>query len=349
MNRPVLSICINTRNRGNLIAETLDSFLDQMIPGVEIVVVDGASADETEKVMQRYAERHSCLRYVRSESNLGVDDGYDLAVGMAAGEYCWLFPDDDLIVPGALKSVVNHVQAGPDLVVLNVECFTKDLRVDLNQRLFPLPGDRDYGREQFSEFLTNVGFGLSYIGCVVIKREIWQENDRSKYYGTYFVHMGVICESTQIDKIRFLSEPLIKYRSGNSSWTARSFEIWYIKWPELIWACGQLAPEVKQSVVSRNPWSRGLTLLKSRAMGEYDYSIFRRHLAFAGSLWERARSLWISILPVVPLNLLLVTFCLVFRRKGLYTIYNLMVSSPSQRLSRAMVRLFGLKALSMSN
>ena len=46
-----LSICIATYNRGAFISETLDCILTQIEPGVEIVVVDGASADNTSDVM----------------------------------------------------------------------------------------------------------------------------------------------------------------------------------------------------------------------------------------------------------------------------------------------------------
>jgi len=52
--QPRLSICIATRNRADFISETLDSIVGQIETGVEIVIVDGASSDETPKVLGRY-------------------------------------------------------------------------------------------------------------------------------------------------------------------------------------------------------------------------------------------------------------------------------------------------------
>lgn len=55
---PKLSICIATYNRGKFIGETLDSILVQMEPGVELLVVDGASPDNTPEVMAQYLSLH---------------------------------------------------------------------------------------------------------------------------------------------------------------------------------------------------------------------------------------------------------------------------------------------------
>ena len=53
---PTLSICIATFRRADYIVETLDSILFQAPPEVEILIVDGASPDETFSVMSEYAE-----------------------------------------------------------------------------------------------------------------------------------------------------------------------------------------------------------------------------------------------------------------------------------------------------
>ena len=50
---PILSICIATLNRGNFIGETLDSILSQITPEIEIVIIDGASTDNTEEVINK--------------------------------------------------------------------------------------------------------------------------------------------------------------------------------------------------------------------------------------------------------------------------------------------------------
>ena len=47
---PPVSVCIPAYNKGNFIAETIDSVLNQTYKNYEIVIVDNASTDDTLKV-----------------------------------------------------------------------------------------------------------------------------------------------------------------------------------------------------------------------------------------------------------------------------------------------------------
>ena len=58
-----LSICIATYNRGKFIGETLDSILVQMNPHVELVIVDGASPDNTAEVVGKYMTRFPQIQW----------------------------------------------------------------------------------------------------------------------------------------------------------------------------------------------------------------------------------------------------------------------------------------------
>ena len=80
MPRPRLTICIATYNRAKFIGETLDSILSQMHLGVELVIVDGASPDNTPEVMAEYTSQYPALRYYRETENSGIDGDYDKAI-----------------------------------------------------------------------------------------------------------------------------------------------------------------------------------------------------------------------------------------------------------------------------
>lgn len=342
INGIMLSICINTRNRAALLAETLNSMIEQMLPRIEIVVVDGASEDKTQELMLAYSSKYNFIRYFRSDDTLGIDDGYDAAVKYAVGDFCWFMTDDDLLTPGALERLRSCLVEDVDLIILNMDCFTKDVGLNLNQRFFPVYEDRLYRHGEFEDFLSDLGYGLAYIGCVVIKRSLWFEKERIAFFGTFFVHVGVILGSSLIENILFLHAPFIKYRSANSSWTARSFEIWYFKWPNLVWSFERYSSQIKCKMATPKPWQRTLTLLKSRAMGEYSSASYDKLLLVEGSVLVRARAYLISKLPVAPLSLLIILFCLIFRRASHYTLYCLMVSSPNSRIANKLIRYFGI-------
>lgn len=272
-----LSICIATFKRAAFIGETLDSILPQCRDGVEVVVVDGASPDNTEEIVRGYQARFSCLRYSRQLTNKGVDEDFSTAVSLSRGEYCWLMSDDDLLKPGAVDAIVIRLKSDIDLVIVNAEVRNADLSEVLEPRKIAFLEDRMYGVGDSDAFFADTAQFLSFIGCVVIRRELWEKREKEKYFGTVFIHVGVIFQAPLPGKALVVSEPFISIRYGNAQWSSRGFEIWMFKWPELIWSFHGISEKSKQAVCPREPWRSILPLLSLRALGVFsmeEYSIW---------------------------------------------------------------------------
>jgi glycosyltransferase involved in cell wall biosynthesis len=58
-----LSICIATYNRANYISETLNSIVAQLLDNVEVVIVDGASTDNTKEVVSIFVDKYPNFKY----------------------------------------------------------------------------------------------------------------------------------------------------------------------------------------------------------------------------------------------------------------------------------------------
>src|SRR5678815_5771239 len=86
-----LSFVIPTRNQGRFIGQCIDGCLAQEVPDSEVLVVDGASTDDTRDVLGRYGER---VRWI-SEPDRGQSDAVNKGVRMARGELiAWINSDD---------------------------------------------------------------------------------------------------------------------------------------------------------------------------------------------------------------------------------------------------------------
>ncbi len=66
-NKIKLSICIPTHNRARFIKETLENVISQADDAVEIVIVDGASTDNTEEVARFFQQKFENIIYYRGE------------------------------------------------------------------------------------------------------------------------------------------------------------------------------------------------------------------------------------------------------------------------------------------
>jgi glycosyltransferase involved in cell wall biosynthesis len=293
-----LSICIATYNRAGYIGETLDSILPQLDEDIELLVVDGASTDNTENIVRAYAKKKSNIRYIRLSKKGGVDQDYDKSVEFARGEFCWLFTDDDLLKPGAISAVVEAIKTGYGFIVLNAEVRNNDLSVILQSRRVSLQSNKIYiNSEMENLFIDTVNY-LSYIGAVIIRRNIWMSRDRLSYFGTEFIHVGVIFQKPLLETALFIAEPYITIRHGIAQWEPRRFEIWMVKWPTLLWSFKNFSTETLLRVSLKEPWRKFRMLMILRSSGNYNIQEYRQYLSAkkAAVLWKFCAIL-IALLP----------------------------------------------------
>jgi glycosyltransferase involved in cell wall biosynthesis len=109
--RPGISIVTCSYQQGGFIASTLKSVLDQGYAGLEYIVIDGASRDQSVAEIQAQAGR---LAYWVSEPDRGQTDalikGFERSTGEVMGWLC----SDDLLLPGALHAVGRYFDEHPE-------------------------------------------------------------------------------------------------------------------------------------------------------------------------------------------------------------------------------------------
>jgi glycosyltransferase involved in cell wall biosynthesis len=315
MNQIKISICMATRNRGAFMGATLECIVGQATDEVEIVILDGASTDNTEEVVRRYQERFPRLCYFRQETNMGVDRDFAKAVDLAHGEYCWLFCDDDLLKPGAIQVVLDAIKDDYALIIANSEVWNADLSKLLEPKRVPLERNRIYKSNENHLLLADTGYYLTFIGGVIIKRQLWATREKENYFSSRFIHVGVIFQRPLPGDALVIAEPLILIRYANASWLGKSFEIWMFKWPGLVWSFANFPDSVKYRVCPKEPWRSPKTLLHFRATGVYTKREYTEWLKpRLGSHWARLVSKAIAHFPGRTANLLAFIYYSIFRR-----------------------------------
>lgn len=338
---PLLSICIATLNRAAFIGDTLDTIVWQLRSDTEVVIVDGASADATGAVVARYVAADPRVRYVRLESNSGVDKDYDTAVLHARGVYCWLMTDDDLMKPGAMDRVLAALDGHRDLVIANAEVRTVDFSASLSGALVGVRTDTEYAPGEADRLLVDAANAMSFIGCIVVKRDFWLSRNRANYYGSLFGHVGVVFQGVTPATL-VIAEPLVSIRYGNAMWTPRGFEIWLFKWPALVWSFPGISDASKARICAREPWRQLRKLWLYRSIGGYAAEEYRRHLAVAPlAALPRFLSRMIAGVPAVLANATSSMYCAMAARHARMNIYDLSRSANASFVSRAVARFVG--------
>jgi glycosyltransferase involved in cell wall biosynthesis len=102
----LLSIIVPSFNQGRFISRTLDSILGQDYRPLEVIVVDGASTDDTLEILRQYAARHPELRWL-SERDSGPADAVNKGLALARGDVAAIQSSDDIYHPGAFSAVMS--------------------------------------------------------------------------------------------------------------------------------------------------------------------------------------------------------------------------------------------------
>jgi len=319
-----LSFCIPTLNRGVLIGRTLESIVSQATDEVEILIVDGGSNDNTKEVVSKFKQNFPSLRYVCSKaqdsskgsvapSGGGFDRDCCLAVALAQGEYCWLFTDDDVLKPGAVQRVLDATDHRYDLIVANAEVRSADLSRIVQASRVSRTADRIYAPAEWEELFTDTADYLTFVGGVIIKRQVWNTRQQEPYIGMGFIHFGVVFQSPLQGNALVIAEPLIEISYGDALYmrTSRYFEIWMFIWPNLIWSLPNLSESAKHRVSPREPWRSKKLLALYRANGafstrEYD-NWLKSRLDFR---WDRIVTRLIAGFPGSVMNFFVFLRCL---------------------------------------
>jgi glycosyltransferase involved in cell wall biosynthesis len=108
---PLVSVVIPSYNQGRFLAETLDSVFAQDYRPLEVLVLDGASKDESVAVLNRYDGQEGF--WWKSEPDQGVVDAVNQGLARARGEICGILSSDDCYMPGAVGAAVESIQEDP--------------------------------------------------------------------------------------------------------------------------------------------------------------------------------------------------------------------------------------------
>lgn len=110
----MVSVVVPTRNRLNLLMESVESVSRQGYPAWELIIVNDASTDGTQGWLDQLIDPRisSLMLSEHSERSMTRNRGLE----RARGGYVLFLDDDDLLLPHALSYLVNLIQGAPAAV-----------------------------------------------------------------------------------------------------------------------------------------------------------------------------------------------------------------------------------------
>lgn len=151
MNKPLISVAMATYNGEKFLRKQLDSIFNQDYPNIELIVCDDCSTDGTVAILKEYENKHSNMKVIVNEENIGYIKNFEKVFSLCNGEYISISDQDDIWRPDKIsllyKEIENH-----DVI------FSKEGSIDEKDKELPIP---KHTQQRF-EFSKNFEYNLQY-------------------------------------------------------------------------------------------------------------------------------------------------------------------------------------------
>jgi glycosyltransferase involved in cell wall biosynthesis len=114
-NTPKVSIVTPSFKQAGYIGRTIDSVLGQRYPNLEYFIQDGNSQDGTVEVLEKYDD---LLSGWESKPDEGQSQAINLGFNKTTGDIMAWLNSDDLLLPGAIHTVIDYFNRHPDVDVV---------------------------------------------------------------------------------------------------------------------------------------------------------------------------------------------------------------------------------------
>ncbi|MGF1669603.1 MAG: glycosyltransferase [Balneolaceae bacterium] len=116
--KSLVSVIIPTHNRSDLLKRAVNSVLEQTWRKFEIVIVDDASDDDTQQVLQELSKAHP-VNVIRNKTSKGASVSRNIAISNAKGEFIAGLDDDDFWRPERIERLMEGFDEGISAVCSN--------------------------------------------------------------------------------------------------------------------------------------------------------------------------------------------------------------------------------------
>lgn len=198
-----ISIVIPVYNGENYIRPCLDSVLNQTLKEIEVIVINDASTDKTNEILQEYVDKYKdMVKVVQNKQNVGQGKARNIGISIASGEFITFVDSDDKIEKSMLETMYQTaIKENADLILCDyyeIIATKKEQKKLIPQRTEDIK--KDYIVSAASPW------------CKLIKTELLTKNN------LYFLETGAYEDisiipvlSVYANKIIYIEEPLYKY------------------------------------------------------------------------------------------------------------------------------------------
>lgn len=106
-----LSAIVLVYNGEPYLRDCLDSLVNQTIDGLEIILINDKSSDDSLAICKEFALKHKNIKIIDKQTNHGLATSANMGIQIAKGEYIILVDNDDIIPPDAYQKLYTKAKS----------------------------------------------------------------------------------------------------------------------------------------------------------------------------------------------------------------------------------------------
>jgi glycosyltransferase involved in cell wall biosynthesis len=218
MSSPKVSVCIPVYNGEKHLEKAIKSVLNQSFKDFELVIVDNASTDKTQEVINGFTD-HRIKRF-RNEKNLGMVGNWNRCLDHSNGEFIQFIFHDDYITENCLEKKVMAFNIDKDIgLVFSATYIVNDNETIVIKRR-ELHSDKlfDGKKIAYQSFVRKNIYGEP--SNVMFKKEL---SNKVGYFDErlcYAIDWDYWIKLSMLGKVYYVSEFLTYFRISDTSATS---------------------------------------------------------------------------------------------------------------------------------
>ena len=301
MENKILSICIPTFNRPEVLKKNILSMVEELKKySIPIFISDESNNNETEILITEIKKIYKYIKYVKQIKKLGHDKNVFHSLSLPSTEYIWLLSDSVFVNKNAIENVLNIIDSHkPDLIAVNSHLR----KLDIKKTLYTNSND----------VLNDLGWHLTWTGATIYSQNAISSSnkiDKAKY--TNFPQIALIFNHlSRTCSFIWLNNNLISStKKDKSYWSDNIFKVWLEDWRMALNNLpSSYSRKIKEKVFLEHSIKTGLFNLKSlfslRSLGILNKNTFRKYNKLLG-IHSGKGFIIIWFISLIPKNLLLV-------------------------------------------
>lgn len=174
---PKVSVVVLTFNNLDLTKSCLQSLIQWSdYDNLEIIVVDNASTDGSQDYLQEFQSKHSNVKLILNDKNVGFAAGNNIGLNAASGDYLVMLNNDTVVTPGWALTFLRHMQQDPSIGLIGpvTNNIGNEAKIDI---VYEHPSDMVAAAMPYtiSHMRHNFPLHTAAFFCAMIPREVFEK------------------------------------------------------------------------------------------------------------------------------------------------------------------------------